>query len=176
MSAFVPTSPKRRMIAPNYMQPRKPVLDAPLDQESAPRTVTMPAQPVIQRAPVTAAVSQDTAPVQVEAPVTMGTAPADSTVYYAELAGQQSVADQPAQFVAEAVVEAAAEPAVESAPAPAGQRRKLSVFQQLIVILLEVALVMTLATVYLYVTGRIDLPVEVTDLIEKGLALIPWIQ
>jgi hypothetical protein len=149
-----------------------------LDQESDLRRVATPAQPVIQRTPVVTAVSQDTAPVQVAAPVALGHAPADNTVYYAELAGQQSVADQPAQFVAEAApaVEAAADPAVESAPAPRRQRRKLSVFQQLIVILLEVALVMALATVYLYITGRIDLPVEVTDVIEKGLNMIPWIK
>ena len=102
-------------------------------------------------------------------------APTSSTVYYAELAGLQNVAQQPAQFVAEPAGAAAA-PAVENEPEPARKRRKLSVFQQLIVILIEIVVVMILATVYLYITGRIDLPPVVMETIEKGLSLIPFIQ
>ena len=172
MSAFVTSSPKRRMIAPNYMQPRKPVLDAPLDPEGSQRSVVMPAQAAVRRSALAPDLSKDTAPILVSEPILADDAPADSTVYYAELAGQQSVAEQPAQFVAEA----AGETVSGGQAAPARKRRKMSVFQQLIVVLLEVAVVMVLATVYLYITGRIDLPPVVVDGIEKGLSLIPWIK
>lgn len=174
MSAYVTTNRRGRMIAPQYMQPRKPVLDEPLDLESSQRSVVMPAQTAGQAQPAQPQAVMQTAQTQVEAPVVLGDAPEGSTVYYAELAGQQDVAEQPAQFVAEAA-ETPEAPAVESAPAKR-KRRKLSVFQQLIVILLEIVVVMILATVYLYITGRIDLPPVVIDVIEKGLSVIPFIR
>jgi hypothetical protein len=163
------------MIAPQYMQPRKPVLDEPLDLDSGQRTIDMPGRATVQRDPVQPPVTQVTAPTPAVEPVVQPVAPANSTVYYAELAGQQNVAEQPAQFVAEPAGTAAA-PAVESEPEPARKRRKLSVFQQLIVIMIEIVVVMLLATVYLYITGRIDLPPVVMETIEKGLSLIPFIQ
>jgi hypothetical protein len=163
------------MIAPQYMQPRKPVLDEPLETESKRQTVAMPVQAAVRRDPVQPAATQVAAPPPASESLVQPVVPASNTVYYAELAGQQNVAEQPAQFVAEPAGTAAA-PAVESEPEPARKRRKLSVFQQLIVILIEIVVVMILATVYLYITGRIGLPPVVMETIEKGLSLIPFIQ
>jgi hypothetical protein len=164
------------MIAPQYMQPRKPVLDEPLETESKRQNFAVQTQATVRRDPVEPVVEQVSVPTPVAEPAVEPVAPANNTVYYAELAGQQNVAEQPAQFVAEPASTAAA-PAVESEPEPsARKRRKLSVFQQLIVILIEIVVVMILATVYLYITGRIDLPPVVMETIEKGLSLIPFIQ
>ena len=174
MTTYV-TPKRRRMIAPQYMQPRKPVLDEPLEAESKQRTFAVPSPVTVQRAVLTPEFDQVSAPTTAAESVNATDGGASSPVYYAELAGVQSVADQPAQFVAEAV-DAAESPAVESEQAPTRKRRKLSIFQQLIVILLEIVVVMILATVYLYITGRIDLPPVVVDGIEKGLSLLPFLQ
>ncbi|MBG0788164.1 MAG: hypothetical protein H0S79_24010 [Anaerolineaceae bacterium] len=172
MSEYVAMNRSGRMTAPRYMQPRKPVLDEPLDIDRGRRTVTMPTHQAVIPTPVVAQVQVETAPVLVDEPVLAVDIPTKDNVYYAELAGQQTVAAQPAQFVGETV-----EPAeVESVAAPERKRRKLSTFQQIIVILLEVVVALVLATVYLYITGRIDLPEVVLDTIAKGLGLISVIK
>ena len=175
MTTYV-TPKRRRMIAPQYMQPRKPVLDEPLEAASKQQNFAVPTRATVRREPVKPAVEQVSAPTPAVEPTSGVDAPTSSTVYYAELASLQNVAQQPAQFVAEPAGASAAA-AVESEPEPsARKRRKLSVFQQLIVILIEIVVVMILATVYLYITGRIDLPPVVMETIEKGLSLIPFIQ
>lgn len=170
MSEYVAINRSGRMTAPRYMQPRKPVLDEPLDIDRGRRTVAMPTHQAVIPTPVVAQVQVETAPVLVEEPVLAVDIPTKDNVYYAELAGQQNVAAQPAQFVGE-IVEAA-----EAEVVPERKRRKLSTFQQWIVILLEVAVVLILATVYLYITDRIDLPEVVLNTMEKGLSLISAIK
>jgi len=175
MSEYVPANRSGRMTAPKYMQPRKPVLDEPLDLDRGRHSVVMPTHQVVAPKPTVTPVPMKTAPVMIEEPVLAVEMPKRDNVYYAELAGQQNVAAQPAQFVGEPVEAADVADTVDEA-APEKKRRKLSVFQQLIVILLEVAVALILATVYLYITGRIDLPEVVLDTIEKGLSLIPVIK
>ena len=169
MSEYAAINHTGRMIAPKYMQPRKPVLDEPLDIDRGRQTIAMPTRQAAAPTPEPVRVQVEAVPAPVTEPVLTVEAPARDTVYYAELVGEQSVAEQPAQFVAEPV--AAAEP--ESEPAPERKRRKMTKFQQLIIFLLEVVVVLVLATVYLYITGRIDLPPVVMEVIEKGLSLIP---
>ena len=172
MSEYVAMNRSGRMTAPGYMQPRKPVLDEPLDIDRGRRTVAMPTHQAVIPTPVVPQVQVETAPVLVEEPILAVDTPANDNVYYAELVGQQSVAAQPAQFVGETIEVAEAE--VEAVPER--KRRKLSTFQQWIVILLEVAVVLILATVYLYITDRIDMPEVVLNTIEKGLSLISAIK
>lgn len=172
MSEYVPANRSGRITAPKYMQPRKPVLDEPLDIDHGRHTITMPTHQVVDPTPVVAQFQIETAPALVEEPVIAVDIPPKDNVYYAELAGQQSVAEQPAQFIAESVE--AAEPEAEAAPVR--KRRKLTKFQQLIIFLLEIVVVLILATVYLYITDRIDLPEVVLDTIEKGLSLVPAIK
>jgi len=172
MSEFVAVNRRGRITAPKYMQPRKPVMDEPLDINSGRHTIAMPTHQVVAPLPTIAQVNMDTVPVMIEEPVLTVEVPASDNVYYAELASQQNVAAQPAQFVGEPVeaVEAASE------VTPGQKRRKLSIFQQMIVILVEVAVALVLATVYLYITDRIELPEVVLNTIEKGLSLIPMIK
>ena len=172
MSEYVAATRSGRITAPKYMQPRKPVLDEPLEIDRGRHTIAMPtrrhATPTLEPAKV----QVEPVPVLVAEPVLRVDMPAKDNVYYAELASQQSVAEQPAQFVTEPVevVE------TESEAAPERKRRKMTQFQQLIIFLLEVVVVLILATVYLYITGRIDLPQVVLDVIEKGLSLIPAVK
>ncbi|QRN82317.1 hypothetical protein JR338_07665 [Chloroflexota bacterium] len=172
MSEYVAINRSGRMTAPRYMQPRKPVLDEPLDIDCGRQTVAMPTHQTVIPTPVVAQVQVETAPVLVEEPILAVNTPAKDNIYYAELAAQQNVAAQPAQFVGETVEV----DEVEVEAAPERKRRKLTTFQQWIVILLEVAVVLILATVYLYITDRIDMPEVVLDTIEKGLSLISAIK
>ena len=175
MSEYVPANHSGRMTAPKYMQPRKPVLDEPLDIDRGRHSIAMPSRRPATPSAVVTQVQTKTAPVIVAEPVLSVEAPARDNIYYAELAGQQNVAAQPAQFVGEAVEATEAAETVSEA-APEKKRRKLSTFQQMIVILLEVVVAMILATVYLYITGRIDLPEVVLNTIEKALSLVSAIK
>ena len=170
MSEYAAVTRRGRITAPKYMQPRKPVLDEPLDIDRGRHTIAMPTRQPVMPMPEPTKVQVEAVPVLVEEPVLKIDVPAKDNVYYAELAGRQNVAEQPAQFVTEPVAVAES----ESATAPARKRRKLTKFQQLIIILLEIAVALVLATVYLYIIGRIELPEVVLDVIEKGISLIPW--
>lgn len=160
----------RPMNAPGYMRPRQTVLDEPLDLRADRHKVQTPAE--IPFEPVTTFVTPSPAAGTefFEEPSDPEGGLRDEDLVYAdmtaeEILGQSSleVQAEPAEFAADAAPEEDSKPA---------RHKKMTGFQRLILFLLVVFVLLVLATVFLYVTGRIVLPDSVIIVIEKGLKLI----
>jgi hypothetical protein len=169
MSEVKTSEIKRPLNAPGFMRPRQTVLDEPLEFGVERHTPVIP-QPAFQAAPVELVTPvTDTEPEpSVELPVDAQDSQNEGLIF-ADMSAEEVLAQtssgeqtQPAEFVAETTVEE-----TQSKP-----NRKLSGFQRFILFLLVVFVMLTLATVFLYVTGRIELPDTVIVVIEKGLKLI----
>lgn len=188
--------PKRPKNAPSYMQPQRPVLDEPLEPDGTKRhsggldqteevIFSAPAnQAVIVTAPANGSEPDVDAPaedVRAEA-VTLDSVIADPANAEPEIADPDTTEDGAPiagnDPVAESLmanpddVQALLEQlqSVDLAE-PAGKRR-LSPFQGLIIALLVVLVILLLAMVFLYVSGLIELPPMMTQVIDKGLELV----
>ncbi len=158
------------LIAPGFMRPRQPVLDEPLEfGVDRPKSETLEIAEHTDPAAAFVIPNTVTTTEYVEEPPVMEEVQEENLIY-AEISAEQVLAQssftvqaEPAEFVAEAIQENDPEPA---------NHRKMTGFQRFILFLLVVMVMLVLATVFLYVTGRIELPNSVIVVIEKGLKLI----
>jgi hypothetical protein len=170
MSEIKTSEIDRPMNAPGFMRPRQTVLDEPLEFGVTRHTPVTP-EPAFQSEPdVMAAPETAVEPDQVDHPAVIEEGDQNEDLIYADMTAEEVLTQSSFEVQAEPA-EFAADAATEAEPQPAS-RRKLTGFQRFILFLLVVFVMLTLATVFLYVTGRIELPDTVIVVIEKGLKLI----
>jgi hypothetical protein len=160
----------RPMNAPGYMRPRQTVLDEPLDFEARQHVFEIP-ELELYTEPETVSVK----PTVVTEPETVEETPfyeeetQEENLIYADMTAEVilaqagfTVQDEPAEFVEDPKSDEVSKPA----------HKKMTGFQRFILFLLVLLVMLVLATVFLYVTDRIELPGSVIVVIEKGLKLI----
>ena len=145
------------------MRPRRTVLDEPLDFDARQHVFETPEIAFNNEPEVFVTPAAVTSPEPVEEAPAEEPVAGDDNLIYAEMTAEEVLAqtsfstqDEPAAF----------------AEVPKPSHKKMSGFQRFILFLLVVLVLLVLATVYLYITGRITLPDMVIVVIEKGLKLI----
>ncbi len=186
------TTPKRPLTAPSFMRPQHPVLDEPLEPDGTKRhsggldqAEEVPAavpvnQAVIVNEPALGSEPEvDTPEEEINAEAApVGVMPAEPEIAKPETVETEEPAADAAEPAADPPaanpedVQALLEQLHSAALAEPAGKRRLSPFQGLILALLAVLVLLVLAMVFLYISGMIQLPPVMMNMIDKGLELV----